>query len=101
MMVAATYAFQPKRLATLFLWTTLTASSAAMLSALMQMDRDPVLRVIGRTEPGKGTRDWSFISKVVIYDILPVLGLIASQFPTMGRLLSGMIDPLSRVLGAG
>jgi hypothetical protein len=101
MMAAATYAFQPKRLAALILWSTLTASSTAILVSFIEMDRDAVLSAIGNTDPGKVTRDWSFISKIVVYGILPVLGLVASQFPTMGRLLSGMLDPLSRVLGAG
>jgi hypothetical protein len=101
MMAAATYAFQPKRLAALILWSTLTASSAAILFSFIEMDRDAVLSAIGKTDPCKVTRDWSFISKIVVYGILPVLGLIASQFPTMGRLLSGMLDPLSRVLGGG
>src|SRR6202158_5166018 len=53
MMAAATYAFQPKRLATLFLWTTLTASSAVMLSALVQMDRDPVLSAMAAASPAR------------------------------------------------
>jgi hypothetical protein len=32
---------------------------------------------------------------------LPLLGLVASQFPSMGRLISSLLDPLARVLGTG
>jgi hypothetical protein len=37
----------------------------------------------------------------LIYNVLPVVGLIVSQFPSVGRLFNGLIDPLLRVVGTG
>jgi hypothetical protein len=97
----ATYAFEPKRYALLVLWTTLTAASAITLVFFVQMDRDAALSAIGGTKSGKVSYDWAFVSNVLTYAVVPALGLIASQFPSMGRLLNSLLDPLTRVLGTG
>jgi hypothetical protein len=98
---ASTFAFQPKSFLTLALWSTLVAASAATLVIFVQMERDATLSVIGRTDIGKITYNWAFLSKLLVYTVLPVLGLIASQFPSMGRLFNSLFDPLARVLGTG
>jgi hypothetical protein len=97
----ATYAFEPKKGTTLVLWAMLTAASVAAAAVFVQMNRDAVLSAIGDIDPGKVNYNWSFLSNVLTYAVLPVLGLIASQFPSMGRLLNGLLDPLARVLGSG
>ncbi len=96
----ATYAFQPKEFAILTLWATLAAASAALLVTFLQMEWDATLSAIGGTEPGKITFDWHFLSKILLY-IVPLVGLIASQFPSAGRTFSNVVDPLLRALGTG
>ncbi|HEY6321448.1 MAG TPA: hypothetical protein VJA16_07815 [Thermoanaerobaculia bacterium] len=96
----STYAFQPKEFATLVLWGTLAVASAALLMVFLQMERDTTLSAIGRTDAGKVTYDWHFLSKLLIYSV-PVVGLILSQFPSAGRLFNSLIDPLLRVVGTG
>lgn len=71
-----------------------------MLVAFVQMDRDATLSAIGCTEAGKINFSWPFLSKLLLY-VLPVLGLIASQFPSVGRVFNSLFDPLVRVLGSG
>jgi hypothetical protein len=101
MAAIATYAFEPKRATMLIVWVALMAASAVSLAVFVQMDRDVALSAIGGTKSGKLSYDWAFFSNVLTYAVLPALGLIASQFPSMGRLLSSLLDPLTRVLGTG
>ena len=96
----ASLAFQPKGYTSLVLWTMLAVASAATLVVFVQMDRDTTLSAIASTDAGKVTYNWSFVSKILIY-VLPVLGLIASQFPSVGRVFNSLFDPLVRVLGSG
>jgi hypothetical protein len=101
MAAIATYAFEPKRATMLIVWVALMAASAVSLAVFVQMDRDVALSAIGSTKSGKVSYDWAFFSNVLTYAVLPALGLVASQFPSMGRLLSSLLDPLTRVLGTG
>jgi hypothetical protein len=97
----STYAFQPKDFAMLLLWSMLAAASIATLIVFVQMERDATLSAIGSSAAGKVTYDWAFLSKLLVYNVVPVLGLIASRFPSAGRLFNSMIDPLLRALGGG
>jgi hypothetical protein len=94
----AIYAFEPKRFTMLVAWGVLSLVSAWTLVIFVQMSRDPTLSAIGGTDPGKITYDWPFVSNVLAYGVVPVLGLIASQFPSLGRLIGGLLDPLARLL---
>jgi hypothetical protein len=97
----STFAFQPKNFLILALWSTMVVASAATLVVFVQMERDATLSAIGGSDAGKVTYDWAFVSKLLIYIVVPVVGLVASQFPSLGRLFSSLLDPLARVLGTG
>jgi hypothetical protein len=97
----ATYAFEPKEFATLVLWAELAAASAATLAVFVQMDRDATLSAIAGTDAGQISMGWPFWSNVLTYGALPLLGLLASQFPSTGRLFSSLLEPLTRILGTG
>lgn len=97
----AAYAFEPRQLLMLCLATILLAVSAATVVVFVQMERDATLSAIAGTAAGKVTFDWAFSSKLLTYVALPALTLVAGQFPSLGRLLSGLLDPLARLLGAG
>jgi hypothetical protein len=56
-----------------------------------QMDRDAILSRLSGTEPGKLDRD--FYYRVVSYGALPLLALLASQFPSIGRFLFSWLQP--------
>lgn len=96
-LAAATYGFQPKRFTMLVLWGTLGLASAVALAVFVQMDRDATLSAIAGTPAGQITYDWSFLSNALTYGIVPLLGLAASQFPSIGRLFSSLLDPLARI----
>jgi len=76
-----TYPFQPQRYLVLLSTVLLVVTGPTTMYVLTQMNRDEVLSRIAKSQPGKLTWDRAFISQVVIYGVLPLLSLIATQFP--------------------
>jgi hypothetical protein len=64
--------------------------------AFAQMDRDAVLSRLSDTEPGK--LDRAFYLRLVSYGALPLLTVLASQFPTIGRFLFSWLQPAVEAL---
>jgi hypothetical protein len=95
------YAFQPKQLVSSAVWLTLAAGVALTFWIFLQMDRNPALSLISGTNPGEITLDKTFWANFTLYVVIPVLSLIATQFPEVGRLLGQMTDQLLRVAGGG
>ncbi len=94
-----TYAFQPKRFLSLGIWGALLLAVAVTLVVFLQMDRNATLSAIGKTDPGKVTFDRHFFLNVLTYGVIPLLAVIATQFPSLGREFLGVINPLLRVVG--
>jgi hypothetical protein len=64
---------------------------AAIVVSFAQMDRDAILSKLAKGTPGK--LDWSFYIRVASYGALPLLALLASQFPSVGRSLFSWLEP--------
>lgn len=62
-----------------------------IILSFAQMDRDSILSRLSGTEPGKLDRDFYF--RVISYGALPLLALLASQFPSIGRFLFSWLEP--------
>ncbi|MBZ5678506.1 MAG: hypothetical protein LAO24_00210 [Acidobacteriia bacterium] len=56
-----------------------------------QMERDAILSRLSNTEPGTLSRD--FYVRVLSYGALPLLTVLASQFPSIGRFLFSWVQP--------
>jgi hypothetical protein len=95
-----TYAFEPQQLLSFGLWGALLVAVAVTLWVFVEMDRNPTLSTIGGTEPGQVTFDRHFLLNVSTYGLIPVLGVLISQFPQVGRLFAEWFNPLLRVTGA-
>jgi hypothetical protein len=101
-LVAVTaYAFQPRHFVNLALGLALAGAVGLTLLVFLQMDRNATLSRIGDTTPGKVTFDRTFFSKLFTYVGIPVLGLIATQFPAVGQLLGRIAGQVLRVAGGG
>ncbi|MFL6196367.1 MAG: hypothetical protein ACJ75H_19460, partial [Thermoanaerobaculia bacterium] len=99
-LVAVTsYAFQPKAFVSLAVWLALAIAVGLTGWVFIQMDRNATLSRIGDTEPGQVTFDRAFFTNVLTYLGIPVLGLVATQFPEVGRLLGRLADQLLRIAG--
>lgn len=98
----AVYAFEPKHLVSLAGWLGLALEVALTLWIFFQMDRNATLTWIGGGDnPGEVTFDRAFLTKLLTYAGIPVLGLIATQFPEVARLLGRVVGQFLRVVGGG
>lgn len=69
---------------------------AGVIVSFAQMSRDAILSRLSRTDPGK--LDWSFYLRVASYGGLPLLALLTSQFPPLGRFLFSWLEPALNAL---
>jgi len=95
------YVFEPKHFVSLAGWVALAIAVALTLWIFLQMDRNPTLSRIGGTTPGQVTFDRVFLTKLLTYAGIPILGLIATQFPQVGRMLGQLTSQLLRIGGGG
>ncbi len=72
------------------------AISVPVVIIFAQMDKDAVLSRLSDTEPGK--LDRSFYVRVFSYGALPLLTVLASQFPAIGRFLFSWVQPAIEAL---
>ncbi len=97
-----TYEIHPKRVLFLAIWSGLAAAVLTTLWTFVHMERNPTLSAIGGTNAGEVQLNRSFVQTMLSYGVLPLLGLVATRFPQIERLLSGYLNPLMRfVNGAG
>jgi hypothetical protein len=66
------------------------------MTCLVGLERDPILSRIAGTTPGK--LDVESYLKVIGYGTLPVLGLLASQFPSISGFLYSWVAPTLQAL---
>jgi hypothetical protein len=95
------YTFQPRHFVNLAVGLALAGAVGLTLLVFLQMDRNATLSRIGDTTPGKVTFDGTFFSKLFTFVGIPVLGLIATQFPAVGQLLGRVAGQVLRVAGGG
>lgn len=93
-----TYPFQPQRYMLVVVWAVIMVTGPLTVFSLVQMNRDEVLSRIAKSEPGKVTWDRHFISQLVIYGVLPLFSLIASQFPEVRGVAFSWLESLLKIL---
>jgi hypothetical protein len=73
-------------------------TAGVALGLFLEMERNEVLSRIHRTTPGEV--DWSspLVLKIVLYAGVPLLGVAAASFPTIGREAFGWVTPLLQLL---
>src|SRR5206468_3479602 len=81
LIAVTSYPFQPHHLLMLYCWTLILVVAAASIYVFVQLERDEVLSLITRTKPGEITWDWSFVAKIGMFVFVPILSLVAAQFP--------------------
>lgn len=101
LIAVTSYAFEPKQFVSLAIWTALGGAVALTLWVFVQMDRNATLSRIGGTTPGQVTFDRAFLTNLFTYAGIPLLGIVATQFPEVGALLGRMADQLLGVAGGG
>jgi hypothetical protein len=92
------YPFQSRDLLLTFNWAVILSIGAGTMWVFVQMDRDEVLSYLAGSDPGKVNLNRDFLLRIVTYVALPLLTLLATQFPGAGTQLTGWVQ---RALGAG
>ncbi|MFO0576925.1 MAG: hypothetical protein U1A78_23220 [Polyangia bacterium] len=94
----SSYPFQPLRFLMISVWLFILGTLPITLYVLVQMNRDDVLSRLGRSEPGRVTFDRRFLSQIVLYGALPLLSLIATQFPGVRGVAFSWLESLLKAL---
>src|SRR5206468_10240051 len=92
------YPVQPQRLLLIYGWFLFLGIIALTVGVFVMMERDAIMSRITKSNIGKLDWNWDFLSRLVIYGIVPLLALISVQFPDVGRAIFAWLDPFLRVL---
>jgi hypothetical protein len=95
------YPFQPGQMMNftclmLMLWMVII-----VFNAILRFNRNPILSKINGTEPNRLTFDSSFWVPMISYVGLPILAVLATLLPTVGRSLFSWTAIFSQMLGSG
>ncbi len=90
------YPFQSGHVLGWFMASLLIAIGIAVGFMLAGAERDEVLSRLNRTTPGKIGKD--FYMNLLSYGALPVLTVLAAQFPSIGSFLFSWVQPVLQAL---
>jgi hypothetical protein len=85
------YSVQAPRFAGHLLLLLFALIGASVMSCLVGIERNPILSRIAGTKPGQLNTD--FYLKVGAYGALPLLSLVASEFPSISNFLLSWVEP--------
>jgi hypothetical protein len=94
----ASYPFQMNRRLEGFLWSDVAAAVAAIMFVFVRMEHDEVLSNIQSTTPGHIKWDRDFITKLMVYGLIPVAGVFAAEFPDIGGTILSWLEPVRKAL---
>jgi hypothetical protein len=92
------YPAQPRQMLMGFSWACILATAAASAGVFIQMDRNEILSDISGTPANRVSWDLAFVSKLLVWVILPLLSLFAAQFPEAGSALLQWLQPVQKAL---
>jgi hypothetical protein len=92
------YPFQAQQRLMAFIWTDILVAVAAVLAVIVQIERDAIMSRLTSTTPGQIAWDSGFVSKLLVYGVVPLLALFAAQFPGIGSTVLQWIEPVQRAI---
>jgi hypothetical protein len=95
----ACYPFEPHTFIRLCFFSVTGIGVATVAAVLIQMNRDPVLSRLTRTNIGEVTWDLPFLTNLLAIVGIPLLTLLGSQFPEVRDFLFGWLAPLLKTVG--
>lgn len=98
-LLSTSYPFKLLHSADTLTWLVVLAIVLTALLVLLDMNRNEVLSRIAGTAPGRISLDRGFFRTVLVHIGLPLLGLAATRFTTVGVLFGGFIKPLMQLFG--
>ena len=95
----SSYPFQPQSaLKAVFLGVTVI-TVGGLVFVLVQMNRNDVLSLITKTDPGRVTWSGPFALKLAVFILVPLGALLSTEFPSVREFLFSWVDPILRALG--
>lgn len=85
----SSYPFLPSQLLQLHGFLVMSWIAVAFLVAMVTFNRNEILSLISDSTPNKFTLDRTMILTVLTYIVIPAAGLLAAQFPSVGRTVLG------------
>lgn len=95
------YPFQPGTLLNFSCLVLLVWLLAIIFSGILRFNRNEILSRINGTAPNQLTFDSSFWAPIVSYIGLPILAVLATLMPSVGRALFGWTSSFGQMLSAG
>jgi hypothetical protein len=79
-------------------WADVILSSVVVMGVFVGIERDAIVSRMFGTKPGL---QWNvdFISKVVVYVVIPLATVFAAQFPELGSSVLHLLEPVQRLPG--
>jgi hypothetical protein len=92
------YSFNPR--SSLLTVDLLAVAGASLTSIwiLVSMEREPVLSRLRNTTPGRVDLNWTFVQRLAMYGVLPLVVVLASLFPEIGSSIFGWLEPLRKLM---
>lgn len=94
----STYPFQPEHFLLMLVWFMIFTIAGLTFFVLIQMNRDEVLSRVAKSEPGKLSWDRRFMAQILVYVAVPVVSLLAAQFPAVQRSVFFWLEPALKIL---
>jgi hypothetical protein len=92
------YPVHPRQLLQATGWINLAAAIVVGLWSLFSIDRNGVLSAMTGTEAGAISWNWTLVTRVALYAIVPLLSALAVQFPEIAGTLLQWLEPVRRAL---
>jgi len=82
----------------MFTWVQVLGVVSMVLIVSVQINRSETLSHITGSSPNQLTFNRTFMHELLVYGAVPLLSLIATQFPAIGNALFFWLEPALRAL---
>jgi hypothetical protein len=93
----ASYPLQPLHPVVAIAWVVGFAGIATVVWIFVDMDRNLILSYIAKSKPGQVELSLDFVTKLLVYGLVPLLTLLATQFPEIGVWVGRALSPALRL----
>jgi hypothetical protein len=96
--ISMSYPFEYQNAMAVDVWIGVVLMTVPTIYLQVKLSRNRTLSWMEGTKPGEVTLDRSFLGGVGIHGAIPLLGLLAAHYPSIGKLY-GVLDPFLRAIG--
>jgi hypothetical protein len=93
MIAVSAYPLEPRRELMAGVWLLTLAAVSASAYTLVALERNDLLSRIGKKEPGTVAFDRTFLTGLFMWALIPILGLLALQYPQIAGQVFSFLSP--------